>query len=47
MTENLLICSTNEMIEKLSVYAEAGVNEIIISSGFGQSQNDMKILCIV
>jgi alkanesulfonate monooxygenase SsuD/methylene tetrahydromethanopterin reductase-like flavin-dependent oxidoreductase (luciferase family) len=41
MTENLLICSTNEMIDKLSVYAEAGVDEIIISSGFGQSQNEM------
>ena len=41
MTENLLICSTNEMIDKLSIYAEAGVDEIIISAGFGQSQNEM------
>ena len=41
LTENLLICSTNEMIDKLSVYAEAGVDEIIISAGFGQSQNEM------
>ena len=41
MTENLLICSTNEMIDKLNVYAEAGVDEIIISSGFGQSQSEM------
>ena len=41
MTENLLICPTNEMIDKLSIYAEAGVDEIIISAGFGQSQNEM------
>ena len=41
LTENLLICPTDEMIEKLSIYAEAGVDEIIISSGFGQSQNEM------
>ena len=41
MTENLLICPVNEMIDKLSVYAEAGVDEIIISAGFGQSQNEM------
>ena len=41
MSENLLICSTNEMIDKLSVYAEAGVDEIILSSGFGQTQNEM------
>jgi len=41
LTENLLICPVNEMIDKLSVYAEAGVDEIIISSGFGQSQNEM------
>ena len=41
LTENLLICPVNEMIDKLSVYAEAGVDEIIISAGFGQSQNEM------
>jgi len=41
MTENLLICPTNEMIDKLSVYAETGVDEIIVSAGFGQSQNEM------
>ena len=29
------------MIDKLNVYAEAGVDEIIISSGFGQSQSEM------
>ena len=41
LTENLLICPTNEMIDKLRTYAEAGVDEIIISSGFGQSQTEM------
>ena len=41
LSKNLLICPTNEMIDKLSVYAEAGVDEIIISSGFGQSQSEM------
>ena len=41
LTENLLICPTNEMIDKLRIYAEAGVDEIIISSGFGQSQTEM------
>ena len=41
MTENLLICPTNEMIDKLNIYAEAGVDEIIISAGFGQNQDEM------
>ena len=41
MTENLIICPVNEMIDKLSLYAEPGINEIIISAGFGQSQQDM------
>ena len=29
------------MIEKLRSYAEAGVDEIIISSSFGQNQDDL------
>ena len=41
LTENLIISPTNEMIDKLSVYAEAGVDEIIISSDFGQTQSEM------
>jgi len=41
LTENLIICPINEMIDKLSVYAEAGVDEIIISSDFGQTQTEM------
>ena len=34
LKENLLICPLNEMIDKLSVYAEAGVDEVILSSSF-------------
>ena len=41
MTENLIICPVNEMIDKLSAYAESGVDEMIFSAGFGQSQEDM------
>ena len=41
MTENLIICPINEMIDKLSAYAGSGVDEMIISAGFGQSQEDM------
>ena len=41
LRENLLICSTSEMIDKLSVYAEEGVDEIILSAGFGQSQGEL------
>ena len=40
MKENLLICTINELIDKLSIYAEAGVDEFIISSSFGQEQNE-------
>ena len=41
LSKNLMICTTNEMIDKLSVYAEAGVDEIILSSDFGQTQSEM------
>jgi len=41
LTENLLICTPNQMVDKLEMYEEAGVDEIIISAGFGQSQEDM------
>ena len=41
MTENLIICPINEMIDKLSAYAESGVDEMIISADFGQNQEDM------
>ena len=41
LKENLLICTLNEMIDKLSVYAETGVDEVILSSSFGQTHNDL------
>ena len=41
MKKNLLICPLNEMIDRLGVYAEAGVDEIIVSSSFGQNQKDL------
>jgi flavin-dependent trigonelline monooxygenase, oxygenase component len=34
--ENLVICSPTEMVERLHGYAEAGVDELILSSNFGQ-----------
>ena len=40
MKDNLLICPINELIDKLSIYAETGVDEFIISSSFGQEQNE-------
>ena len=40
MKDNLLICPINELIDKLSIYAEAGVDEFIVSSSFGQEQNE-------
>ena len=41
LTKNLIICPPSEMIDKLGVYAEVGIDEIIISAGFGQSQEDL------
>jgi alkanesulfonate monooxygenase SsuD/methylene tetrahydromethanopterin reductase-like flavin-dependent oxidoreductase (luciferase family) len=41
MKNNILICTTTEMIDRMSGYAEAGIDEIIFSGGFGQSQEDM------
>ena len=41
LTRNLIICPPSEMIDKLGVYAESGVDEIIISASFGQSQEDL------
>ncbi len=35
---NLLICPPAEMIDRVAVYREAGVDELIVSSGMGQPQ---------
>jgi flavin-dependent trigonelline monooxygenase, oxygenase component len=34
--ENLVICPPAEMVERLRAYAEAGIDELILSSNFGQ-----------
>jgi alkanesulfonate monooxygenase SsuD/methylene tetrahydromethanopterin reductase-like flavin-dependent oxidoreductase (luciferase family) len=39
--ENLTICPTSEMIDKLSVYAEAGVDRFIMNMNFGASQSEL------
>lgn len=38
--QNLLICPPAEMIDRLGMYADAGIDEVILSSGMGQSQED-------
>lgn len=38
--ENLTICTASEMIDKLSVYAQAGVDRFILNANFGVSQSE-------
>lgn len=38
--ENILICGRDEMIDRLSVYGEIGIDEVITSSNFGQDQSE-------
>ena len=33
--------TSSELVDKLGVYAEAGIDELIVSASFGQSQNDL------
>lgn len=40
MGQNLLICTREKMIDQLGLYAEAGIDEVIMTSNFGQSQAD-------
>lgn len=40
LAANILICTRNEMIDKLSAYAEAGIDEVIVSAGFGQPHDE-------
>jgi alkanesulfonate monooxygenase SsuD/methylene tetrahydromethanopterin reductase-like flavin-dependent oxidoreductase (luciferase family) len=37
---NVLICGIQEMIDRLSEYAELGISEVIASSNFGQDQSE-------
>lgn len=38
--QSLIICEAAEMLDRLSAYAEAGIDEVIMSSNFGQPQAD-------
>ena len=38
--ENLTICGVNEMIDKLGLYADAGVDRLIMNVNFGMSQSE-------
>ncbi|MEW6633773.1 MAG: LLM class flavin-dependent oxidoreductase [Pseudomonadota bacterium] len=37
---SLIICEAAEMIDRISTYAEAGIDEVIMSSNFGQPQSE-------
>ncbi len=39
--ENLTICTTNEMIDKLGLYADAGVDRFIMNINFGVDQQEI------
>lgn len=41
MMDNLLICGKSKMIDSLGRYADTGIDELIMSSGFGLPQEDM------
>lgn len=38
LASNLLLCGRDEMIERLSVYAELGIDEVLTTSNFGQDE---------
>lgn len=38
LAANILLCGRDEMIERLSVYAELGIDEVLTTSNFGQDQ---------
>ena len=46
---NILICQRDEMIDRLADYAEMGIDEVIVTSIFGQPQDEtlemMSMLC--
>lgn len=37
---NILICQRDEMIDRLAAYAEMGIDEVIVTSIFGQAQDE-------
>tara|TARA_B100000745_G_scaffold55780_1_gene33009 strand:- start:50 stop:1084 length:1035 start_codon:yes stop_codon:yes gene_type:complete len=38
LEQNLVICQAEEMVDRLAEYAEAGIDEVILSSNLGQPQ---------
>jgi flavin-dependent trigonelline monooxygenase, oxygenase component len=38
LASNILLCRRDEMIDRLSVYAELGIDEVLTTSNFGQEQ---------
>ncbi len=38
LAANLLLCGKDEMIERLSVYSELGIDEVLTTSNFGQDE---------
>ena len=40
LADNLLICTPDEMIDKLAPYAEAGIDRVILNPNFGASQTE-------
>lgn len=40
LAENLVICPPAEMVERLAVYAEAGVDELIVNVNFGAASEE-------
>lgn len=41
LERNVLVCTPSEMIDRLGQYQDAGIDEVILSCGFGQNQADM------
>jgi len=40
LAESLLICTPQEMVDKLGPYAEAGIDRVILNPNFGASQDE-------
>jgi len=38
LAANILVCGRDEMIERLSIYAEIGIDEVLTTSNFGQDE---------
>ncbi len=41
LNDNILICTADEMVDRLGEYADLGTDEMIFSSNIGQSQTEM------